>query len=468
KPGLLETIRLEFQSVGSRKSRFPLVSEEDEDRSAVIVKEYTARHDIGLFSDHRPVTAVFAVRFDWNLTDRGVIRDQGPRGIGSGSHANMEQHWGPLDKVLERIGSAMTTPISVSKPSTASTDNMDKTSTPSTAPDADTAMKEPSLSSPTTTTTSITTAKDLKPTTSTQDTPRPEKRRLANNGEDTRRNKRMMGMILGTLAQSKRQTPVPSIASTTNSDGTPQGGPGTTGISSREAIQARVREKLEREKRLYQEQEAQEREERHKLWTERNELQRQRQRDQLQSRRAAIDSARDTRGPPRWTGTDYILTETTPRLRYLPKVLSAVAKEKLEKQTRERVLERERIRERAPVDPRQESHNHDDDNNKESRKESETTSTTTTAKTTEGEEKSESSTGEEKPEKMDTDLVVDVKASGGDGEKEKEGGNVTEAPSASSASTGPASEVKGAKDDEDVDMEPKKDDPPELINISLV
>ncbi|KAI9239836.1 MAG: hypothetical protein BYD32DRAFT_434517 [Podila humilis] len=104
KPGLLETIRLEFQSVGSRKSRFPLVSEEDEDRSAVIVKEYTARHDIGLFSDHRPVTAVFAVRFDWNLTDRGVIRDQGPRGIGSGSHANMEQHWGPLDKVLERIG----------------------------------------------------------------------------------------------------------------------------------------------------------------------------------------------------------------------------------------------------------------------------------------------------------------------------------------------------------------------------
>lgn len=103
KPGLLESIRLELQSVASRKARFPLVSEEDEDRSAVIVKEYTARHDIGLFSDHRPVTAVFAVRFDWNLTDRGVIRDQGPSGVGSGSHANMEQHWGPLDKVLERI-----------------------------------------------------------------------------------------------------------------------------------------------------------------------------------------------------------------------------------------------------------------------------------------------------------------------------------------------------------------------------
>ncbi|KAF9303079.1 inositol polyphosphate 5-phosphatase [Mortierella antarctica] len=101
KPGLLESIRLEFQSVASRK-RFALVSEEDEDRSAVIVKEYTARHDIGLFSDHRPVTAVFAVRFDWNLTDRGVIRDGHGHGSGGPSHANVE-HWGPLDKVLERI-----------------------------------------------------------------------------------------------------------------------------------------------------------------------------------------------------------------------------------------------------------------------------------------------------------------------------------------------------------------------------
>ncbi|KAG0027096.1 inositol polyphosphate 5-phosphatase, partial [Podila clonocystis] len=101
KPGLLESIR-RFQSVASRK-RFALVSEEDEDRSAVIVKEYTARHNIGLFSDHRPVTAVFAVRFDWNLTDRGVIQDgHGQSSDASGGHANMG-HWGPLDKVLERI-----------------------------------------------------------------------------------------------------------------------------------------------------------------------------------------------------------------------------------------------------------------------------------------------------------------------------------------------------------------------------
>lgn len=59
-------------------------------------------------------------------------------------------------------------------------------------------------------------------------------------------------------------------------------------MTSREAIQARVREKLEREKKLYQEQEAQERAERQKLWAERNE-QRQRQKEALQSRRPALD-----------------------------------------------------------------------------------------------------------------------------------------------------------------------------------
>ncbi|KAF9979377.1 inositol polyphosphate 5-phosphatase [Actinomortierella ambigua] len=55
---------------------FPWLSEDDMDPAAVLVKEYTARHDVGLFSDHRPVTAVFAVRFDWaaatGLTATGV------------------------------------------------------------------------------------------------------------------------------------------------------------------------------------------------------------------------------------------------------------------------------------------------------------------------------------------------------------------------------------------------------------
>ncbi|KAF9329681.1 inositol polyphosphate 5-phosphatase [Podila minutissima] len=497
KLGLLESIRLEFQSVASRK-RFALVSEEDEDRSAVIVKEYTARHDIGLFSDHRPVTAVFAVRFDWNLTDRGVIRDGHGHGSGGPSRANVE-HWGPLDKALERIPfiapmasadndtrSAMTTQTTETTVSKTSTkiDNMDKTST--TAPgDTDTTMKEPLLSSPT--------AKDTKPTPpsapSDNSASRPEKRRLANNGEDTRRNKRMMGMILGTLAQSKRATPLPSTASIAAGTALEAGVQG--GMTSREVIQARVREKLEREKRLYQEQEAQERAEREKLRAERNEQQRQRQREVQQSRRATLDevsrsgvargrlpTTRDTRPAPRWTGTDYILTETKPRLRYLPKVLSAVAKEKLEVQTRERAIDRERERgrilDRAPVDPRKDAkekkeEEEEEEKEKDSKTESETTTTRTTEETeTETRKEKSESKGDGKLETMDldSDLVVDEQKS--PDEKEKEEGESTETSMSSSESRAPVSEAKDAKDDEDVDMEPKKDGPPELINISLV
>ncbi|KAG0032300.1 inositol polyphosphate 5-phosphatase [Podila clonocystis] len=502
KPGLLESIR-RFQSVASRK-RFALVSEEDEDRSAVIVKEYTARHNIGLFSDHRPVTAVFAVRFDWNLTDRGVIQDgQGQSSDPNGGHANMG-HWGPLDKVLERIVAmasadndtslAMTTrptETTASNPST-TTDTMDTiSSTTSTAApgDADTTMKESSLSLPT--------RNDTKPTststTSDTTTSRPEKRRLANNGEDTRRNKRMMGMILGTLAQSKRATPLPSTATT--AAGTTPGTGVQAGMTSREAIQARVREKLEREKKLYQEQEAQERAERQKLWAERNE-QRQRQREVvLQSRRAALDevtksgvargrlpTTRDTRAP-RWTGTDYILTETKPRLRYLPKVLNAATKEKLEAQTRERALDRERerdrIRERAPVDPRKEDskelkeEKESEAEIKESKTDSEATAKTTEPETGMVDGKPESTTKDEKLETMvlDSGLAVDVQTSSADEKTKEEEGKSTEATTSSSQSTAPvpeAKDAKDAKDDGDVDMEPKKDGQPGLINISLV
>ncbi|KAF9311793.1 hypothetical protein BG003_007016 [Podila horticola] len=376
------------------------------------------------------------------------------------------------------------TETAVSKPSIM-TDSMDKTLT--TVPDTDTTMKEPSLSSPT--------PDDTKPTptpTSAQsdNTSRPEKRRLANNGEDTRRNKRMMGMILGTLAQSKRATPLPSTATT--AAGTTPGTGVQTGMTSREAIQARVREKLEREKKLYQEQEAQERAERQKLWAERNE-QRQRQKEALQSRRPALDevarsgvargrlpTTRDTRSAPRWTGTDYILTETKPRLRYLPKVLNATTKEKLEAQTRERALGRERergrIRDRAPVDPRKEEKKEEDKEDKEGKEEdseSKTESETTTTKMTvetenRTEEKTESKTKDEKLETMDldSDLVVDVQKSPADDKENTEEGKSTEV--STSASTAPVSKVKDAKaDDGDMDMEPKKDGP-ELINISLV
>ncbi|KAF9946582.1 hypothetical protein BGZ70_003144 [Mortierella alpina] len=108
KPGLFESLKMELQShtakgSSSRKHERHddgaqcLLSEEDEARDAVLVKQYTAHHDMGLFSDHRPVTAVFAVRFDWNLTDRGVI---GGGGLAGGEGPS---RWSPLGKVLERM-----------------------------------------------------------------------------------------------------------------------------------------------------------------------------------------------------------------------------------------------------------------------------------------------------------------------------------------------------------------------------
>ncbi|KAF9573437.1 inositol polyphosphate 5-phosphatase [Mortierella alpina] len=107
KPGLFESIKMELQSHTAKGSPRKnersdagvsyQLSEEDEARDAVLVKQYTAHHDMGLFSDHRPVTAVFAVRFDWNLTDRGVIGGGALQG-GEGT-----SRWSPLGKVLERM-----------------------------------------------------------------------------------------------------------------------------------------------------------------------------------------------------------------------------------------------------------------------------------------------------------------------------------------------------------------------------
>ncbi|KAI8598641.1 hypothetical protein EDD21DRAFT_181519 [Dissophora ornata] len=103
KMGLFESIKEFHHHHSGFRNRHestarPPVCVEDEDRAAVIVKEYKAHHDIGLFSDHRPVTAVFAVRFDWNLTDRGVIGGGVSRGAGEGP-----SRWGPLDRMLERM-----------------------------------------------------------------------------------------------------------------------------------------------------------------------------------------------------------------------------------------------------------------------------------------------------------------------------------------------------------------------------
>ncbi|KAF9411066.1 hypothetical protein BGZ94_001451, partial [Podila epigama] len=265
---------------------------------------------------------------------------------------------------------------------------------------------------------------------------RPEKRSRPTTfgtGEDAQRGKRMMGMILGTLSRFKKETTssvnsdslltttTSSSSSTTvtaaggNSKDVSEGGSGsgtnpsssstisltnvttatttstttttttTTappkfagGISSREALQARVREKLEREKRLHQELDEKERQEREKLRAERQKLNQERRALQQQQRlgggargvdtrdlRAGgvrgftrhLDSRDGRRAPaPRWTGTDYILTETQPRLRYLPKVLNETLKQKLEDQSKERATERERHRDEiqkgAPSDPR--------------------------------------------------------------------------------------------------------------------
>jgi len=122
KMSLLDSLRMEFTSRSSRRGnngedtsrsslqnrvlQAPLMSEDDENRAAVLVKQYTAHHDIGLFSDHRPVTAVFAIRFDWKLTDRGGVIGGGGKGGGLfqvRSHRSAGERWGPLDKVLERM-----------------------------------------------------------------------------------------------------------------------------------------------------------------------------------------------------------------------------------------------------------------------------------------------------------------------------------------------------------------------------
>ncbi|KAG0238357.1 inositol polyphosphate 5-phosphatase [Actinomortierella wolfii] len=65
---LRETLDTPAAAIQEETIPFPWLSEDDMNPAAVLVKEYTARHDVGLFSDHRPVTAVFAVRFDWAST----------------------------------------------------------------------------------------------------------------------------------------------------------------------------------------------------------------------------------------------------------------------------------------------------------------------------------------------------------------------------------------------------------------
>ncbi|KAF9916027.1 hypothetical protein BX616_004784 [Lobosporangium transversale] len=129
-----------------------------------------------------------------------------------------------------------------------------------------------------------------------------------NPAEDTNRGRRMMGMILGTLTQFKKQTDQSSQ----------NNGPNASGIASREALQERVREKLRKEQELNEELRKKEQQEREKLREQR-----------LKQRQGA--SLRGRRGEARWEN-GYILSETRPRLRYMPKVMNDVTRRKFEAQ----------------------------------------------------------------------------------------------------------------------------------------
>ncbi|KAI8598642.1 hypothetical protein EDD21DRAFT_181560 [Dissophora ornata] len=137
----------------------------------------------------------------------------------------------------------------------------------------------------------------------------------ANPQEDTKRGRRMMGMILGTLSQFKNQQQQRSTASGTGGSSSNS----SSGLASREALEERVREKLRREQELNEERrkkESQEREDR--------------MRQQLLDRQAS-QKARQKKGVKGWEN-GYLLTETRPRLRYMPKVMNETTRRKFEAQ----------------------------------------------------------------------------------------------------------------------------------------
>ncbi|KAF9113423.1 hypothetical protein BGX27_001598 [Mortierella sp. AM989] len=134
-----------------------------------------------------------------------------------------------------------------------------------------------------------------------------------NPAEDAKRGRRMMGMILGTLTQFKKQTAP---------DG-PNGSKNDAGLASREAVQERVREKLKREHELNEERRKKEKEE----WEEKL-----KQKQTMRQSGAKLNQRRDD---AKWKN-GYILTETRPRIRYMPKVLNETMQKRLDDQKRQR------------------------------------------------------------------------------------------------------------------------------------
>ncbi|KAF9938182.1 hypothetical protein BGZ67_000445 [Mortierella alpina] len=158
--------------------------------------------------------------------------------------------------------------------------------------------------------------------------------RLAlNPAEDAKRGRRMMGMILGTLGQFKKQQQqqqVPDLGSTAGS-GVGRDAPVASGVASREAVQKRVQEKLRRERELNEELRKKEVEER-RARMEKAEAQRRRDPPSAPAPRGA--AAKRRRNEVQWEN-GYILTETRPRLRYMPKILNDTTRKRLQERTKD-------------------------------------------------------------------------------------------------------------------------------------
>ncbi|KAF9193594.1 inositol polyphosphate 5-phosphatase [Haplosporangium sp. Z 767] len=365
KPSLLESLKMELHHTGSRPRRDSEVrtqmSEEDEDRAAVIVKEYTAHHDVGLFGDHRPVSATFAVRFDWSLTDRGVIGSGILADSGLGTSRGVSNRWIPLGKALEKMPKIVSSTI-IRPETTEQRDNVSLSRKRSFSDAPEPARRRPSISSrltssqrdqysdnndgenksdanneahPTTTNDANSSSNINSSPIASRTEPKESEgdandarvkrtRQSVNPAEDTKRGRRMMGMILGTLSQFKKQS---------GSGGDGANGTKDPGLASREAVQERVRERLRRERELHEELQRKEKEE-HEVRL------RQRLLDQQAVRSGSDRRIREHRTSTRrdegkWAN-GYILTETRPRLRFMPKVMNDTTRKKFEDQTRGR------------------------------------------------------------------------------------------------------------------------------------
>ncbi|KAF9366641.1 hypothetical protein BGX34_011680 [Mortierella sp. NVP85] len=131
-----------------------------------------------------------------------------------------------------------------------------------------------------------------------------------NPAEDAKRGRRMMGMILGTLTQFKKQETMAS------------GEAKSSGVASREALQERVREKLRKEQELNAEMRQKEREAREERMKHQ------------QANRQAGRRPNQRRSLFLWEN-GYLLTETRPRLRYMPKIMNEEMRKKHEAQIKE-------------------------------------------------------------------------------------------------------------------------------------